>query len=469
MMFIGRPCRFESSATTLAHLISWPSGASYHYWRGSLSRSMDDGCSHAIGFTQGNTMRVAIHTLGTRGDVQPYVALASGLIKRGHEVQIAAPVQFQSMIQAHGIASWPLPGDFLELMNTPEGKAAIAGGRGFSAGLKLLKHVRPLMRRLLDEEWAAARSFRPDVIVHHPKSIASPHIAEAGARPCILASPLPGFTPTAAFPSPLLPFASLGPLNRLSHSLAIGGANMLFGKLLREWREASLNLASRRSGPATPSATIYAYSTHVVPVPPDWGRDVLVSGYWFLNSEEWHPPRELAAFLDAGEPPIYIGFGSMPGIEPRKMGTIVLGALERAGKRGLLATGGGALEVQSIPANVRVISDAPHDKLLPRVAGTIHHGGAGTTAASLRAGKPTAICPFMGDQPFWARRIAQLGVGPPPLDRTTLSAESLASAMVAMDDSQMRLRAAALGDHIRKEDGVATAIPFIESVCSYAP
>lgn len=407
-------------------------------------------------------MRLAIHTLGTRGDVQPYVALASGLIRRGHEVQIAAPVQFESMIREHAIPCWPLPGDFLELMNTPEGKAAIAGGRGFSAGLKLLKHVRPLMRRLLDEEWAAVRSFGPDVIAYHPKSIASPHMAEASARPCILMSPLPGFTPTAAFPSPLLPFASLGPLNRLSHSLAINGANILFEKVLREWREASLHLAGRRSSAAPPSATIYAYSAHVVPFPSDWGRDVLVSGYWFLDSVEWHPPPDLAAFLEAGEPPIYIGFGSMPGIEAHRMAAIVLGALERVGKRGLLATGGGAIEVQSIPANVHVIHGAPHDKLLPRVAATVHHGGAGTTAASLRAGKPMAICPFFGDQPFWARRIVQLGAGPPPLNRKTLSTESLAASLIAMDDTQMHLQAAALGDHIRKEDGVTAAIRFIE-------
>lgn len=409
-------------------------------------------------------MRVAIHTLGTRGDVQPYVALASGLIRRGHEVQIAAPVQFERMIREHAIPCWPLPGEFLELMNTPEGKAAIAGGQGFSAGFKLLKHVRPLMRRLLDEEWAAVRSFGPDVIAYHPKSIASPHMAEASARPCILASPLPGFTPTAAFPSPLLPFASLGPLNRLSHSLAIGGANILFGKMLREWRETSLHLTPRRSDIATPAATIYAYSAHVIPFPSDWSRDVLVSGYWFLDSEEWEPPPELSSFLEAGEPPIYIGFGSMPGIEPRRMAAIVLDALERTGKRGLLATGGGAMEVQSIPANVHVISGAPHDKLLPRVAATVHHGGAGTTAASLRAGKPMAICPFLGDQPFWARRIVQLGVGPPPLNRKTLSSESLAAALMAMDDTQMRLRAAALGEHVRKEDGVTTAIRFIESI-----
>ena len=408
-------------------------------------------------------MRIAIETLGTRGDVQPYIALALALVRRGHDVQIAAPAQFDALIREHGIAFAALPGEFLALMDTPEGKAAIAGGRGFSAGFKLLKHVRPLMRHLLDDEWAAVRAFDPDVIVHHPKSVAAPHMAESLGCPHILASPLPGFTPTSAFPSPMLPFASLGPLNRASHALAIKGAEFLFRRQIRDWRTTSLGLAGRRSGAGQFLGTLYAYSPHVVPVPPDWGRDVLVSGYWFLDSETWRPPDALAAFLDAGEPPVYVGFGSMPGVDPRRMTTIVIEALVRAGKRGLLATGGGALEARHVPGNVHVIAGAPHDRLFPRVAATVHHGGAGTTAASLRAGKPTAICPFFGDQPFWGRRAAALGVGPVALNRKTLSAESLAAAIMAMDDPRMRDRASSLGVAIRQEDGVAAAVTFIES------
>ena len=406
-------------------------------------------------------MRVAIQTLGTRGDIQPYIALALGLTAKGHDVQLAAPVQFGVMIRAHGIAHAPLPGEFLALLDTPEGKAAIAGGRGFSGGFKLLKHVRPLMGTLMDEEWSAVESFAPDVIVHHPKSIASPHMAEALARPCILASPLPGFTPTSAFSSPLLPFASLGPLNRISHALAIKGTDLLFGRTIAEWREDRLGLPRRPSFRRS-YGTLYAYSPKVVPVPPDWGSDVLVSGYWFLDSATWQPEAELAAFLDAGEPPVYVGFGSMPGIDPRRMAAIVVEALAKTGRRGLLATGGGALEVPDAPRSVHVIAGAPHDKLFPKVAATVHHGGAGTVAASLRAGIPTAICPFFGDQPFWARRVAELGVGSKPLDRKSLSSDHLASAIETLYDPGTRQRAAALGAAIRQEDGVAAAIGFIE-------
>ena len=411
-------------------------------------------------------MRIAINTLGTRGDVQPYIALAIALTRAGHAVQIAVPLQFADMIQAHGLDCAALPGEFLTLLDTPEGKAAIAGGEGFTAGLKLLKHVRPLMRTLLDAEWNATRPFRPDVIVYHPKSIASPHIAEKLGCKCILASPLPGFTPTSAFPSPLLPFRSLGPFNRASHLIATSGASLLFGKLIKDWRAETLGLSRRRQSKIRPAATIYAYSRHVLPVPPDWGDDVLVSGYWFLDSTAWSLPQSLKAFLAAGDPPIYVGFGSMPGVDAEGMTNTIIEALARCGKRGLLATGGGALRLTDAPSHIHQIDHAPHDVLLPHVAATIHHGGAGTTVASLRAGKPMTICPFFGDQPFWARRMQELGVAPSALDRKNFSVERLVSAIEAMDTQAMRDRATAFGAAIRNEDGCASAVQFIEARCS---
>ena len=409
-------------------------------------------------------MRVAIQTFGTRGDVQPYIALALGLIKAGYAVQLAAPVQFAVMASEYGVPFVSLPGDLLALIDTPEGKSAIAKGQGFGAGLKLLKHVRPLMRQLLDAEWAAVKAFAPEVIVYHPKSLAAPHMAQSLGCAAILASPLPGFTPTSAFPSPLFPFANLGPLNRVSHTAAIRGASLLFGKAIREWRSASLGLTRRGADRLGPAGTLYAYSPHVVPRPADWGDDVSVAGYWFLDSEAWRPDANLAAFLQADEPPVYVGFGSMPGIDPKRTTELVIEGLAQAGARGLLAVGGGAISAGVNTPMVHVIAGAPHDKLFHYVGATIHHGGAGTTAAALRAGKPTVACPFFGDQPFWGRRIAQLGVGPGPLNRKALSSESIASAIIAMRQREMRERATALGAAIRGEDGVESAVAFIDRV-----
>jgi UDP:flavonoid glycosyltransferase YjiC (YdhE family) len=259
----------------------------------------------------------------------------------------------------------------------------------------------------------------------------------------------------------MLPFASLGPLNQPSHKLAIRGGDVLFSRTIREWRAASLGLNGKKR-PEPSSGTLYAYSRHVVPVPPDWGNDVLVSGYWFLDEDGWRPPSDLLAFLEGGEPPIYIGFGSMPGLDPDRTSRLIFEALERAGKRGLLATGGGALRAENPPPNVHVIASAPHAQLFPHVSAAVHHGGAGTTAAALRAGIPAVICPFFGDQPFWARRVQELGAGPPALNRKQLTAETLAAAIKLMDGPKIRGRAAEIGAHIRNEDGISSAVAFIE-------
>lgn len=408
-------------------------------------------------------MRISISTLGTRGDVQPYVALALGLIRRGHEVQLAAPEQFADLIAGHKVALAPLPGDFLALLDTPEGKAAVAGGQGFSGGLKLLKHVRPLMRRLLDAEWLATQRFNPDLLLYHPKSIATPHMAERLGLPAVLASPLPGFTPTAAFSSPMLPFTSLGLLNKMSHQLAIRGGAALFGKILRTWRAETLELPAPSAG-SKPAATLYAYSPHVVPVPDDWGANVKVTGYWFLDEPHWAPSPALQHFLATGDKPVYVGFGSMPGLDPVQLAREVITALAHLGRRGILATGGGALRVEQPPPHVHVLEAAPHDRLLPLTSAAVHHGGAGTTAAAVRAGVPMAICPFLGDQPFWGRRATSLGIAPAQLDRRRLNAESLAAAISATADSDMQQRAARLSELVRAEAGVDTAVARIEAI-----
>ncbi|WP_245294414.1 glycosyltransferase [Rhizobium aegyptiacum] len=192
---------------------------------------------------------------------------------------------------------------------------------------------------------------------------------------------------------------------------------------------------------------------------------MLASGYWFLDTKNWRPPGDLAAFLAEGEPPIYVGFGGMPGVDPGRMTATVVEALARQGKRGILALGGGALSGEHRSGHVHFIRDAPHDKVLSDVCAVIHHGGAGTTAAALRAGKPMIIRPFFGDQPFWARRVTDLGVGL-SLDRRILTVESLTVALVTMDDTLMRRQADAIGARIRSEDGVATAVRFIEAAAS---
>lgn len=410
-------------------------------------------------------MRISIHTLGTRGDVQPYLALALGLKSRGHDVLVAAPSQFEAFVGSRDIAFVHLPGEFLELLETPEAKAAIAGSGGFAAGFKMIKLFKPIGRKQLSAEWSAAQRFTPEMIIYHPKAVGAPHIAEKLGCVSVLASPLPGFTPTDEFASPLMPFRSLGPLNRLTHSVMAGSGDAIFRGLIGDWRVKELGLSRRPRRRLVPHATLYAYSQHVVPIPADWPSNVDVTGYWFLDDDkDWRPSPELQKFLSAGSPPVYVGFGSMPGLDPVALTSAVVDALIEAGQRGVLATGGGAIHGEAGGDHVHIIEGAPHDKLFPLMSACVHHGGAGTTAASLRAGRPMVICPFFGDQPFWAHRVEDLGLGPKSLDRKRLSSGSLAAAIrEATDTPAYALRAAAIGRAVRAEDGVARAISFLES------
>ncbi|QOY96302.1 glycosyltransferase family 1 protein [Massilia sp. UMI-21] len=406
-------------------------------------------------------MRICIQTLGSRGDVQPFLALALELSQRGHRVQLAGPAQFHDLATSRGVGFAPLPAQFLALLDAPEAAAAMQGVRGIGAACKLLKQVQPLMRRLFDAEWQAVSAFTPDLIVYHPKSLASRHMAERLAIPAMLASPLPGFTPTSAFPSPLFPVSTLGPLNRMSHWFSMHGGDLLFGRLLGRWRREVLGLGGGRAR-RRPLATLYAYSPSVLPRPADWDSSVCVAGYCFLDEGHWTMPAGLDAFLGRGAAPVYVGFGSMPAIDAGALARQVIEALAMAGKRGVLATGGGALQVAQAPEHVHVIAAAPHAHLFRHVSAALHHGGAGTTAASLRAGLPTIVCPFFGDQPFWGRRVAALGAGPAPIPRRRLGSAILAAAFKAVDDPGMRRRAAAIGEQLSGECGAAEAARFIE-------
>ncbi|WP_105417864.1 glycosyltransferase [Neorhizobium sp. T25_27] len=407
-------------------------------------------------------MRIAIHTYGTRGDVQPFVALSVALLAAGHEVQLAGPAPYAPLAVARSVPFHCLPPEMLNLIETREGKKAIAEGGGFLAGFKLLKHVRPLMEDLLRHEWETARDFAPDLIVYHPKSLASLHIAERLGCSAVLGSPLPISTPTSAFPSPVFPVRTLGPLNRLSHSLVANGAELLFAGTIARWRESCLKLPGRPARRPRPSMTLYAFSRHIVPAPSDWPPDVHVTGAWFLDSPEWEMPSTLEAFIAGGEAPVYVGFGSMPGLDPEQLTEIVVNGLALAGRRGLLATGGGALSASLPTSTIMHLDEFPHDRVLPLTAMALHHGGAGTTMACARAGIPAAICPFMGDQPFWALRMRNMGVAPAKLSRKHLSADRLARAIGAMDNPRMRERATTLGNLVTQETGTATAVRLLE-------
>jgi len=407
-------------------------------------------------------MNITILTLGSRGDVQPYIALGMGLQRAGHAVRLVTDSGFAAFVADYGLDFAPLEVGVIQLIQSPQGKAALAGKGLFS----LMKQMQPVLRRMMDDAWVASQGS--DAIVFHPKAMAGVHIAEKLNIPGFLAMALPAYSPTAAFANPALGGADYGPLlNKLSYRLFMAGATLPYRRMVNAFRRRTLGLAPAK-GDVTlrgrPVPKLYAYSERVVPRPRDWGDEVHVTGYWFLPAPHgWQPSRELQAFLRAGPPPVYVGFGSMSAQDIEAKTAVVLQAVQVVGQRAILATGWGGLAAVAVPENVFVLDGAPHDWLFPQCAAVVHHGGSGTTAAGLRAGKPTVIVPFFGDQPFWGRRVQALGVGPAPIPHKKLTADALANAIrVATSDAGIAQRAKALGEKICAEDGVARAIHVIE-------
>jgi sterol 3beta-glucosyltransferase len=406
-------------------------------------------------------VNVTVLTLGTRGDVQPYVALGAGLKQAGHEVTLVTAKGFDELVAGTGLRYVALDLDLLELARSPEGKAALRSARG---ALRLLRQLMPAWRQMLVDEWEAARGA--DVAVYHPKAFGGFHVAEALGVPGFLALPVPALSPTRAFPTPVLPLPNLGGLlNRLSYELFFRSSTAPYQRMINRWREHTLGLsplsllATELELRGEPVTKLYCCSPHVVPIPADWDKSSLLTGYWFLNQGSgWEPPDELATFLEDGSPPVYIGFGTTAP-DPQGSRAAALAVLKGLGVRGVLATG----RSRMASPQVIEIEGAPHDWLFPRMSAVVHHGGAGTTAEGLRAGKPTAVFPSnFGDQLFWGRRVHALGVGPEPVPQKKLTTERLAAAIRAVtENKRMRSLAEELGKGIRAENGVARAVEII--------
>jgi sterol 3beta-glucosyltransferase len=408
-------------------------------------------------------MHILISTFGTLGDIQPFIALGNGLRAAEHTVTVCTSEGYRTLVEAHGLNYAFMDNALLDLSR------ALLEGQGNTR--TLMRQMGAAMQRTIDDEWQAAQAIQPDVIVYHPKMLGSYHIAEKLDIPLVMAIPLPCYTPTRAFPHPFLASLRLGRwFNRLSFHL-IGLASAMFIGMTNRFRTHILGLPPQRRfanllvrADGAPVPILYPYSPALLPVPADFPPHVHVTGAWFLERPAaWHPDLTLEQFLEAGPPPIYVGFGSMSGKQAATRAQIVLDSLAQAGQRGVLARGWGGLEAERLPESVQLINAAPHDWLFPRMAAVVHHGGAGTTAAGLRAGRPTVICPFLGDQPFWGQLVHTRGVGPQPISLHRLTAPRLAVAISqAVQDEGMRRRAAELGVRIRAEDGVTTAVGMIE-------
>lgn len=417
-------------------------------------------------------MRALIFAHGTRGDVQPFIALAHALREVGHEAVLGGPAGSASLSEPYGIPFAPLSDGMNEGMDDPKVRRAIEtnyrGLRGKLTAIKLIRRAKPELRKVLDDI-AAVPADDVDVVVHAVNSPVQ-FLAEKLGVPSVAVGLQPGWVPTRSFPGPFVPFRIPEALNQASYLpnrlvlRAIVGAGS-------RWRSETLGLPRRphqkdalRAPDGRPATVLQAFSRHVLPAPPEYPDGTHTTGYWFLPAAaDWTPPERLREFLDAGDPPVYVGFGSMAGTEPTRVGRTVTDAVRLAGMRAVLVTGWGGLDADIDPGRILVLDHAPHDWLFPQSTAIVHHGGGGTTAAALASGRPQVVCPFIADQPYWARRMHTTRVAPEPLPQRRLTVDNLARALrqVAKNEA-MRTRAADLGTVIRAENGVGNAIALLE-------
>ncbi len=417
-------------------------------------------------------MRIAIIAMGSRGDVQPYLALGKGLKAAGHSVRLITHENFEQLVTSHGVEFCPVKGNVQEVMESPELRELLERGNFLAINKYTSKLVRDISIDWARDGLIACEGM--DLLLAGVGGLyLAISLAEKLRIPFLQAYIFP-FTPTTAFPAILLPqsISKLGgTVNRLSHHLfrqIVWQASRQADGLARQQ---VLNLppapflGSYNSPMLRQYPTLYGLSPSVIPQPADW-HNTSVTGYWFLDeAADWNPPATLYKFLASGAPPIYIGFGSMGSRNPGETADLVLAALERTGQRGILVSGWGGLSQSHLPTTVHMAESVPHSWLFPRVAAVVHHGGAGTTAAGLRAGVPSIIVPFFGDQLFWGQQVEKLGVGTAPIPRKKLTVELLARAIDrAVTDPVMRQQAANLGAKIQVEDGIANAVRTIESL-----
>ncbi|NEP14745.1 MAG: glycosyltransferase family 1 protein [Symploca sp. SIO2C1] len=423
-------------------------------------------------------MNVLIVTLGSRGDVQPYVALGKGLKEAGHQVTICTSGVFQQFITNHGLDYSYMNNELIQLIDSDAGREAIENTNNLwgtiRTTMKLFKRVKPMLRQTLYDVWNAAQVIDPDVMILASKAaVLAESIADKLEIPLLMSMPFPQFVPSAQIPSLGFPDLKIGAwYNRFTYRI-VHWAVKLYSSVPNEFRHKVLQLPPKPKHlgmlcrtDGSPIPQLHCYSKQVAPRPTDWPDSAYVNGYWFLDQlDDWQPPAELGEFLAAGDAPIYIGFGSMAGRHPQRLAKMAIEALQVTNQRGILATGWGGLQAKHLPETIFKLNQAPHDWLFPRVSAVVHHGGAGTTAAGLRAGCPTIICPFFGDQPFWGQRIHSLGVGPKPIPQKQLTAKKLAQAIREVtSNSSMGQKAKVLGEKIRVEDGIKDAIAIIETL-----
>lgn len=398
-------------------------------------------------------MHLLILTYGTEGDTRPLAALGHALRNAGHEVRLLGDAGTLGSARELGVPAQALSGDIRELF----AEWGRHGPRGTARALLRLTNANTKAWTL--ETLAGARGCDA-ILTSGLAGFVGLSVAEHLNIPAIGTGMIP-LTPSREFPSPFLPAGRVPAwLNRASLELTNRLLWLGLRKSLNEARKSALGLPPLGSLP-TRHPMLYGISPTILPQPADWPAQARICGQWEIPERDYSAPPELVRFLAAGPAPIYVGFGSMAGIDAR-MVDIALSAL--AGRRALFYPGWSGMDDIPLPDNILRIGSVPHRWLFPRTALVIHHGGSGTTHSATRAGKPSVVVPFAGDQSFWAERLVRLGIAPPARTARRLNAQALAAAITFAEQPDVQERAARLGMRMAREDGVAVAVSAIEGL-----
>ncbi|KAG5913175.1 hypothetical protein E4U61_007264 [Claviceps capensis] len=448
-------------------------------------------------------LNIVIMVVGSRGDVQPFLRIGKYLKDEfGHRVRIATHPIFRELVEKDsGLEFFSVGGDPAELM------AFMVKNPGMIPTLETVKageigKRRDVMAEMFDGFWRSCihanedertsqskppstvdgrHVFIADVIIANPPSFAHIHCAEALGIPLQLVFTFP-YTPTHAFPHPLASIkqsnVDQGYANFMSYPLVEMMTWQGLGDLINDFRVQTLALDPvstlwapcanyRMHVPVT-----YLWSPGLVPKPEDWGEEIDVSGFVFLDmASSYKPPKALVDFLEAGEPPIYIGFGSIVVDDADRFTELIFEAIEKAGVRALVSRGWGGFGRDEAPDNVFMLDNTPHDWLFPRVKACVHHGGAGTAAIGLKCGLPTMIIPFFGDQYFWGTMVGKSGAGPDPVPYKHLTSDKLAEGIKYLLTEEAKDAAGKIAEDIEKDgDGAQnTVTTFQENLRLYGP
>ncbi|KAE8137913.1 hypothetical protein BDV38DRAFT_270942 [Aspergillus pseudotamarii] len=417
-------------------------------------------------------LNIVIHVVGSRGDVQPFIALGNELQKHGHRIRLATHDVFHSFVRKSGLEFYPIGGDPAELM------AFMVKNPGLIPNMKSLKageitRKRVMVREMLEGCWKSCieddpgtgAPFVADAIIANPPSFAHVHCAQALGVPLHLMFTMP-WSSTSEYPHPLANLKYSGNNASFANAVSYGVVEWMtwqgLGDVINDWRETiDLERVPLTEGPSLVQTLkvpfTYCWSPALVPKPKDWPSYIDVCGFFFRELPIYTPSSELDAFLRAGPPPVYIGFGSIVIDDPPRLTSILEKAVRAVGVRAIISRGWSNLGGSS-SEDILYIGDCPHEWLFQHVSAVVHHGGAGTTACGLRFGKPTAIVPFFGDQPFWGKMIAASGAGSEPIPQKTLTAENLAEAIRHCLTPQAKEAAKDISIKMQYESGVKAAV-----------